>query len=563
MLSFQRINRNIRSIRRYRQILGILIKYGFGHVVEQLNIDYYLELGRRIVTLGTATKEIERLNQPQRLRLAMEELGPTFVKLGQVLSTRPDLIPQEYAAEFSKLQDKVPPEKTDSIREQIELELGQPVNELFVDFRDEPIAAASIGQVHLAQLKSGEKVVVKVLRPGISHTIETDLDILMGLAYLVENHLPEGLIIDPIAIVREFRRIVQRELDFTREAHTIDRFAANFEDDETVFIPKVHWQYSGTTTLTMDFVDGIKVSETERLKAEGYELPEIARNGADAFLRQVLEFGLFHGDPHPGNVFILPGNVICMLDYGMVGHLDDSLKYHLLDLIICVVERDTDRLISQLVYAGDISEETDRKQLKRDLSEFIDDYHEISLQNLNTGKLLTEFIEILQHHRIKFPADLILLGKALVAMEGVGRQLDPEFDMVAHLKPFIEQLIRKRLSPTNVSREAMRMGQSYLQLLKTLPGDVKEFVNRVNRNKFKIDLEHRGLEKLISDLDRSSNRLSFSLLIGAIIVGSSLVMQTEKGPLFFGFPILGLLGYTIAGLLGLWLAIAILRSGRL
>ena len=284
MLTFKRINRNIRSIRRYRQILGILIKYGFGHVVEQLNIDYYLELGRRIVTLGTATKEIERLNQPQRLRLAMEELGPTFIKLGQVLSTRPDLIPQSYAKEFSQLQDRVPAEKPEVIREQVQYELGYPVEELFTDFSTDPLAAASIAQVHRARLKTGEDVVVKIQRPGITSIIETDLDILMGLAYLVENHLPTDLIVDPIAIVREFRRIIHRELDFTREAHTIDRFAANFAEDDTVYIPKAYWKYTGATVLTMDYVEGIKVSDFERLRSNQYDLIKIANNGADAFL---------------------------------------------------------------------------------------------------------------------------------------------------------------------------------------------------------------------------------------------------------------------------------------
>jgi len=563
MLTFKSINRNIRSIRRYRHILGILIKYGFGHVVEQLNIDYYLELGRRIVTLGTAPKEIERLSQPQRLRLAMEELGPTFVKLGQVLSTRPDLVPHAYAVEFRKLQDRVPSEKPEAILDQLQNELGYPAGELFASFSTEPIAAASMAQVHRARLKSGEEVVLKIQRPGIANTIETDIDILMGLAYLVENHLPAELIVDPIAIVREFRRIISRELDFTREAHTIDRFTANFEGDETVFVPGVHWEYTGKTVLALDYIEGIKVSEFDKLREAGYDLPLIARNGADAFLKQVLQFGLFHGDPHPGNIFILPDNVICMLDYGMVGHLDESLKYHLLDLILAVVERDTDRIVTQLLYSGDIPDETDRKQFKRDLAQFIDDYHEVQLQNINAGKLMGEFVEILQQHRIKFPPDLILLGKALVSMEGIGRQLDPDFNMVSHLRPFMEKLIRDRISPGNVSREAVRMGQSYVQLIRTLPGDIKEFITRINRNKFKIDLEHRGLEKLITDLDRSSNRLSFSLLIGAIIVGSSLVMQTEKGPQFFGFPVLGLLGYTIAGFLGLGLAIAILRSGRL
>jgi ubiquinone biosynthesis protein len=563
MLTFSRINRNIRSIRRYRTILGILIKYGFGHVVEQLNINYYLELGRRIVTLGTAPKEIERLTQPERLRLAMEELGPTFIKLGQVLSTRPDLIPREYADEFRKLQDKVPGLPFASICKQIEQELGAPVANLFAHLDPQPLAAASIAQVHRGRLPSGEEVVVKVRRPGVDSLVETDLDILMGLAYLIENHIPTGALYDPMGIVKEFRRIIRREMDFSREGFTIDRFAANFANDPTVHVPKVHWEQTSEAVLTMEYVAGIKVSEFERLREGGLDLKVIARNGADCLLKQVLVHGFFHGDPHPGNIFILENNVICMLDYGMVGRLDDDLKYQLSELLVAVLQRDVDRVISQLLYSGELTDEVDRKQLKRDLSEFIDDYFEVPLQEINAGKLLGEFIDILTHYRIKFTPDLILLAKALVTMEGIGRQLDPEFNMIAHLRPFMERLLRERLAPGHLSRELLKTAQAYGALAKNLPHDVKELINRINRNKFKIDLEHRGLERLIADIDKSSNRLSFSLLIAALIVGSSLIMQTEKGPLLFGFPILGFLGYLIAGFLGLWLAIAILRSGRL
>ena len=563
MLTFSRINRNIRSIRRYRTILGILIKYGFGHVVEQLNINYYLELGRRIVTLGTAPKEIERLGQAERLRLAMEELGPTFIKLGQVLSTRPDLIPREFAEEFRKLQDKIPSIPFADICGQIERELGYPVDAVFARLEPEPIAAASIAQVHRGQLQDGAEVVVKVRRPGVEKLVETDLDILMGLAYLIENHLPSGDLYDPMGIVKEFRRTIRREMDFSREGHTIDRFAANFADDPTVHVPTVYWDQTGVTVLTMEFIPGIKVSEFALLREAGYDLKTIARNGADFLLEQVLVHGFFHGDPHPGNVFILEDNVICMLDYGMVGRLSDDLKFQIADLLVAILQRDVDRLISQLLYSGELTDEVNTRQLKRDLSEFIDDYYEVPLQEINAGKLLGEFVEILTHYRIKFPADLMLLAKALVTMEGIGRQLDPEFNMFGHLKPFMDKLLQQRLTPGSLSKEMLKTVYAYGALAKNLPRDLKEFINRVNRNKFKIDLEHRGLEKLISDLDKSSNRLSFSMLIAALIVGSSLIMQTEKGPLLFGYPILGFLGYSIAGFLGLWLAIAILRSGRL
>jgi len=563
MLPILRVNRNIRTIRRYRTILGVLIKYGFGHFVEQLNIDYYLELGKRIVTLNKTPKELERLSQPQRLRLVMEELGPTFIKLGQLLSTRPDVLGKEYIQEFSKLQDKVPAVSLEEVSSQIQRELGYPVEELFAEFFEEPLAAASIAQVHRGKLKSGEEVVFKVRRPGIAKAVETDIDVLMGLAYLIEQHVPEIALYDPVGLVKEFRRNIMRELNFTREGRTVERFSVNFADCETVYTPKIFWDYSGETVLTMEYIPGIKISELEKLKEQGYDLKEIARRGADVFLKQVLDYGLFHADPHPGNVFILPDQVICMLDYGMVGRLGQDLKDQLIDLLQALLNRDVDRIISQLLYSGELADESDLRSLKRDLHDFIEDYYDIVLQDIKAGRLLSEFIEILTHHRIHFPPDYMLLAKALVVMEGVGRQLDPDFNMISQMRPYIKKMVLERFSPKNMTEQAGRIAHAYTALAKNLPQDIKEFINRLNRNQFKIDLEHRGLEKLVTDLDRSSNRVSFAVVIGSLIVGSSLVMQIDKGPMLFGFPILGLLGYSIAGLLGLWLAIGILRSGRL
>jgi len=563
MLPILRVNRNIRTIRRYRTILGVLIKYGFGHFVEQLNIDYYLELGKRLVTLDKIPKDLERLSQPQRLRLVMEELGPTFIKLGQLLSTRPDVLDKAYIHEFSKLQDKVPAVSFEEINAQIQRELGYPAEELFAEFSTKPLAAASIAQVHRGKLKSGEEVVFKVRRPGIVKIVETDIDVLMGLAYLIEQHVPTMALYDPVGLVKEFRRSIMRELNFTREGRTVDRFAVNFAESETVYTPKIFWDYTGDIVLTMEYVDGIKISALEELTAQGYDLKEIARRGADAFLKQVLDFGLFHADPHPGNVFILPDQIICMLDYGMVGRLGQDLKDQLIDLLQALLNRDVDRIISQLLYSGELTDDSDMKNLRRDLHDFIEDYYDIVLQDIKVGKLLTEFIEILTHHRIHFPADFMILAKALVIMEGVGRQLDPEFNMINHMRPYVNKLVFERFSPKNISEQAGRIVQAYSSLAKNLPQDIKEFVNRLNRNQFKIDLEHRGLEKLVTDLDRSSNRVSFAVVIGSLIVGSSLVMQIDKGPMILGFPLLGLLGYSIAGFLGLWLAIGILRSGRL
>jgi ubiquinone biosynthesis protein len=562
-LPLNRINRNIRSLKRYRQVLGTLIKYGFGHIVEQLNIDYYIELGKRIVSLGTASRELERLTQAARFRLVLEELGPTFIKLGQLLSTRSDIVPADVLQELQKLQDHIPAVPTDLIMAQIHQELGYPVEELFATFEETPLATASIAQVHRGTLKSGEQIVCKVRRPDIKAVIETDTDIMMGMAYLIEKHLPGGEMYDPVGLVKEFRRSIQRELDFSREGRTTDRFAANFADEETIHIPEVFWDLTGQTVLTLEYVSGIKISQHEELKEAGLDLKEIARNGADNFLKQVFIHGLFHADPHPGNIHVLPGNVICIFDFGMVGRLDEDLKLHLTELLLCVLRRDVDRLIMQLLYSGELHDESNLKNLKRDLTEFIDDYYDILLQDLKVGKLLIDFVEILTEYQIKFPPNLLLLSRALFVMEGLGKQLDPDFNMVEQIKPFAEQIMKDRYSPSSIAKESAQVLQAYQALGKSLPKDIKEFINRINRNKFKIDVEHRGFERLINDLDKSTNRISFSMVIGSLIIGSSLIMQIDKGPVLFGFPVLGLLGYTVAGVLGLGLAIAILRSGRM
>lgn len=562
MLQFLSLNRNLRTIRRYRTILGVLIKYGFGHFVEQLNIDYYLEVGKRIVT-RRSERDLHRLSQPQRLRMAMEELGPTFIKLGQLLSTRPDVLPRSYTDEFRKLQDEVPALPVEEIKRQIQRQFEKPVEDVCLEFIAEPLAAASIAQVHRARLRSGEDVVFKVRRPGITRTVETDIDIMMSLAHLIEQHVPAVALYDPVGLVKEFRRTIRREMDFNREGHTIERFAANFAGDPTVYIPKVFWEHSGETVLTLEYIDGIKITEFKELTARGFDLKELARRGATSFLKQVLDHGVFHGDPHPGNIFVLPDNVICMLDYGMVGRLSPELKQQLIDLLEALLQRDVERIIAQLLYSGELTDDADLKSLRRDLHEFIEDYYDILLQDLRVGRLLTDFIEILTQHRIRFPADFMLLAKSLIAMEGLGRQLDPGFNMIDYMRPHVEQLVRERLNPGSISREIFRVAQSYGSLARNLPRDIKEFLNRLNRNQFKIDLEHRGLDKLVTDLDRSSNRISFAVVIGSLIVGSSLIMQTEKGPLVFGFPVLGILGYSIAAFLGLWLAIGIIRSGRL
>ena len=561
MLSVLQLNRNIRSLRRYRQIVRVLFKYGFDHALELMGLSQFVNRWRKLVRRHEP--ELVLLSSAERMRLALEELGPTFVKLGQILSTRPDVIPRHFILEFAKLQDHVPSFPFEAALEQIRAELKREPGECFSFIDSEPLAAASIAQVHRARLLSGEEVVIKVRRPGVVEFVETDIDAMMGIATLAERHLPQSEIYDPVGLVKEFARTIRREMDFAREGHTIEKFAENFAGDPTLHFPQVHWEETARGVLTMQFIDGIKVSDTAALERAGLDRRLIARRGADAFLKMVLTHGFFHGDPHPGNVFILPGNVICLLDYGMVGRLDAQLKAYLTDILLAIVQRDVDEVISLLLYSGEITDSLDTRALRRDLSAFIDSYYEIPLHEIEVGRMLLEFLEIITTYRIKFQPDLMLLSKALVAIEGMGRELDPDFDMVEHLRPFMKKAIRDRVSPRQMMREMGSHLVSYVTLARNLPRDLKEFLNRINRNKFKIDLEHRGLDRALRDFDKSINRLSSSLIIAALIVGSSIVMQTDKGPKLMGFPVFAFLGYTIAGFIGLWWVVAILRSGRL
>lgn len=561
MLSFLKINRNIRSIRRYLNIVRVLSTYGFDQALEMLGLADVVARSRRL--FRHKMPDIARLTAAERMRLALEELGPTFVKLGQILSTRPDVVPHAFIAEFEKLQDNVPSFPFEEVLAQISLELGGPVEQFFAEIDPVPLAAASIAQVHRARLNSGEDVVIKVRRPGIVEVVESDISALMSLAGLAERHVSGSELYDPVGVVREFARTIRREMDFSREAHTIEKFRDNFVKTPWMYFPRVYWEQTSRAVLTMEYVPGVKVSDRETLFAQGLDGALIARRGADAFLEMVLTHGFFHGDLHPGNVLILPENVICLLDYGIVGRLDDSLKTFLTDILVAIVNRDMDEVVSLLLFAGDISDSLDIRALKRDLFNFIDGYYEIPLKEIEVGRMLMEFIDIITLYSIRIPPDLMLLAKSLMLIEGMGRTLDPAFDMVDHLKPFMVKSVRDKFSPRRVSRDINQILVSYLNLARNIPRDLKEIINRINRNKFKIDLEHRGLDKFTADFDRSINRLSTSMILAAMIIGSSIIMQTDKGLKLMGFPLFALLGYTVAGLVGLWLVYAIIRSGRM
>lgn len=552
------LNQRIRDISRLRQIAVVLVRYGFGYFIDRLN------LGHRLTRLNPARRlKVFDLPLNVRLRLVLEELGPTFIKFGQILSTRPDILPLDLCCELETLQDQVPAFELKLVQEQITRELKRPLQQIFDDFSSTPLAAASLAQVHTARLKTGEKVIIKIQRPGIERLIATDLELLRELARLAEKHIEEIRIYNPVALVEEFKDSILKELDFEREANNIGRFQRQFANDETIYIPRYYPELSGRRILTMEQVEGIKISSLEKITQAGLNRKKIAEHGAHAFLKQIFEYGFFHADPHPGNLMVLAGNRVAFIDFGMVGRIHRETRSLLSDLLIGLVQHDIEKICDRLRGLGVVDESADLKKFELDLEDFLDRHFVVALSDFKIGAFLIDLLKIVTHHRIRIPSDLYLLSKAMVIIEGVGETLDSDFDMVKLTRPFARKLVRDQHHPVRLVKELLNFGERFYDSLKTIPRDLKSIFEKLRKGTLKVEFEHRGLENLIAELDKVSNRIAFSVIIAAIIIGSSLIMQTDQGPHLFGFPFIGIIGFIVAGIMGLWLVIAILRSGRL
>lgn len=550
--------RRYRSGQRLRHIVAVLVRHGFGHIIERLNLTENLPLLRRLRKRPASEHSV-----PVRLRMVLEELGPTFVKLGQMLSGRPDLLPDPYIRELRKLRDHVGPFPTDQARAVIERELHAPVEKLFTSFEDTPLASGSMAQVHAAVIDGDTEVVVKVKRPDIERIMEMDIDLLQQLARLIEKHVPEAEVVRPRLLVEEFRLTTQRELNFISEASYTGRFHRMLLDNEHVVTPEVFWDYTTGSVLTMTRIRGTPLTDLETLRQKGMNLPRLAQIGADAFMKQFLEEGLFDADPHAGNILVLEDGRVGIVDFGMVGHLSEDLRSQLATTILALVYGDVDLMVEVGVGIGVFNAVEDQDALRADLKELLGRYHGLPIKYIQTRDVFAEIMELARRYRVMMPREFVMLGRSLATVEALARELDPNFDTSKVMEPYAKKLLLDKVSPKRLMRTAGLSFWQFSQMLQAAPRTLRRLGQKLMDGNFSVTLHHRGLQEFTLEVEKSSNRLAFSVILAAIIVGSSVIILSKVGPAWHDISLLGVAGYILAALLGFWLVIAILRSGRM
>ncbi len=550
----------MRDLHRLQEIATVLVHYGWGDLVKHSGVARTLERAGRLVR-WQPSRDVEHLDQPVRLRLALTELGPTFVKLGQVLATRVDVFGPQWIEELEKLHNQVPPVPFEVVEHTLTAAFGRPLEEVFQSFEKEAFAAASIAQVHAAVLHDGTSVVVKVRRPNILPKIDADLRILDHLARIVELEWPETRNYRPVQIVAQLRRSLTRETDLVKEARNLDCFAGYFAGDDTVQVPRVYWDYCRDSVNVQERLLGIQGTDFVQAREAGYDLTLLARRGADAVLKMILVHGHFHADPHPGNILFLPGNRIGMIDFGMVGQLTVARREQLIQFLYALIGKDEVGMLDVLVvWAGDA--EVDEEKLAYDLTELVMSYDNLALKDIRLGALLSDVTAIMRGNNLALPPDLTLLFKALITLEGLGHQLDSEFHMVDDLEPFIRALMEARYTPAAVLARTRRSLKELAGVVTGLPRDLVRLLRQARRGRLRIDLDLKRLDSFGAQLNRASNRLTMGILTASLVIGSSIVLTVDGGPDFFGLPLLGALGFILAVVNSIWIVASIWRSGK-
>jgi len=547
-------------LRCYRHIMAVLAKYGFGEVTGALRSRLSLRLGEK-TTPSHFDPAVSTGSRPARVRMALEELGPTFIKLGQLLSTRPDLISPEYIKELEHLQDQVSPEPPDKIMAQLQRELGGQIESIFKKFDEQPIAAGSIAQIHRAITRDGLHVAVKVRRPDIVETIRAESEILQDLAGVLKSALFGNETIDLEDMVAEFTEAVTRETDLANERRNQLRFSRQFADDPSVHIPEVYEDYSTAGVLTMEYIEGIKPTNKQAIIERGLDFPTLARRVTQFVLRQMFEFGFFHTDPHPGNFFLLPENVLVPIDFGQVARLSMQDRRFFNEIVLSIVDRDATNIVRSLERDDMLDERTDLHKLTADIEQLIDTYHDFRLKDIPFGTIGMKTFDLFRHNHVRPPTQFTLMLKSMMTIESLATSLDPECRLIEALKPYAQRSSLRDLEPKQILRNVRKAMHGAGDLASRLPEDINSVLTKLRQGKFQVRVQHEHLENLTKTLDKSSNRVSFALIIAALLVASSLLVAQEGMVLgILSFQNMGMLGYIIAAIIGIWLVISIIRS---
>jgi len=558
-----RVGKRYRHLRRYRQIIGIILKYGFENIINDMKIGRYIESGLQLIPFVKKIETVEKLSKTKRIRLTLEELGPTFIKMGQVLSSRPDLIPVDLLNELAELQDNVPSFDFEHVKTIIASEFGKPYDKVFETMEEAPFASASIGQVHRAKIRNNDQVAVKIQRPGIRKTIETDLEIMLHLASIMENNIEEVALFKPVKIVEEFARTLEKELDYTIEASSMEQMAEQFKNDKTIYIPRVYCSESSERVLSMEYIEGIKADDVDTIILTGLDRKLITRRGADLIMKQVFEHGFFHADPHPGNIFVLKDNCICPVDFGMTGFVDQTTQEVFVDLIHSIATSNfklTARLLCEL---AEYKIQPDMVHLEKDIALFVSMHLSKALKDIKTAKMMNQFLELCATYKLRIPPDFFLMIKSFITIEGLAKKLDPDFDMIAHAVPYVTAAKYKKLKPARIAKEFMAIARQSYKFLQILPEDAVEIMRLVKSGELSFNMDVKGLDKTLSTMDQISNRIAFAIIIAALILGSAIIVMSKLPPTIFGVSVIGLAGFLAAAVMGFWLLIAIIQKGRL
>lgn len=561
-----KFKRTYLSARRLQEIINVFIKHGFGQLVDQLNLGKFVPFKKRIRDIGKWSTA-QTLSPQERLRIAFEELGPTFIKLGQLFASRPDIFGVNWAEEFKKLQDQVPAFDFEEVKRVIEKELKRELEEIFISFNPEPLGSASIAQVHEAVLKNGREVIVKVRRPRLKEQILLDLNILQGIAKLMEKYIPESKLFDPSGVVSEFSKSLLKEIDFRKEATNALVFRDNFKDCEFVVIPTVYRELTTERVLIMERIKGERIDNIEYLQARGLDPKRILEALIYAYFLQIFKHGFFHGDPHPGNILVTEEGKIAFVDFGIIGRIDEDFIEAYTNVAVAIVKHDIDLLINEYLKLGLLPDEVDIENLRRELRKEIDEIlfpiYNYKLGEIEISEVIDSIMKTALRYRFRLLPELLLIDKVLIMIEGLTRELCPQKSIIELVKPYVEELIAERIKPEFILRKTQRALEEAKAALENIPAQLKIVLKKLVSDKFTLRMTISNINEIVKDLDRASNKIAFSLIVSAMILSSSIMYAFEVKPLINGISLFGLVTSIIAFLLGIWLIISIIRSGKL